>query len=311
MGKIYSAIDIGSNAIRMLIAEINFDTTTRSHYIREIKKIRSPVRLGKEVFLDKPISAKTMQESLETFEHFKNINTKYAVQMTKAVATSALREAKNKFEFIDKIEKKTNIKIELIDGFKEAELIFLAVQKESNLSSKKVVLVDIGGGSVEVTLVENSKMIATHSFPLGTVRILDQLLKRNMNESHLKIIMADQLGPVSNFISNNRFDSNVDFATGTGGNLECMARLKWDILKRTSNSFITLEELVDIYSFLEKLPLKDRIEKLNLRPDRADVILPAILTIKMILRQCEANRILIPRVGLRNGLLWSMVLGPS
>ena len=175
------------------------------------------------------------------------------------------------------------------------------------LKNKRCVLIDVGGGSVEVTLSENSKMLHTESFPMGTVRVLDQLIKRKLNEANLKIVIGDFIRPVFEFIDKHKFQHNIDFAIGTGGNLECMARLKWDLLKKSSNTFITLNELIEIYEKLSNLSIKDRIDELNLRPDRADVILPAIYTVKMILRQCEAHRIFVPRVGLRNGILWSMI----
>ncbi len=307
MGQIISAIDIGSNGIRMIISEVHYDSSTKTQILKEIKKIRSPIRLGKEVFLDKPISQQTLNESVETFEHFRNINQKYRVQHCRCVATSALREASNKHEFIDKVSRKSGIKVEVIDGVEEARLIYQAVSREVELKNKRCVLIDIGGGSVEVTLSENSKMLHTESFPMGTVRVLDQLIKRKLNEANLKVVIGDFIRPVFDFIDKHKFQHNIDFAIGTGGNLECMARLKWDLLKKSSNTFITLTELVEIYDKLSHLSIKDRIDDLNLRPDRADVILPAIYTVKMILRQCEAHRLFVPRVGLRNGILWSMI----
>lgn len=307
MGQIISAIDIGSNGIRMIISEVHYDAATKTQILTEIKKIRSPIRLGKEVFLDKPISQQTLNDSIETFEHFRNINQKYRVKSCRCVATSALREASNKNEFIEKVTKKSGIKIEVIDGIEEARLIYQAVSHEVELRNKRCVLIDIGGGSVEVTLSENSKMLQTESFPMGTVRVLDQLIKRKLTETNLKVVIGDYIRPVFDFIDKNKFQNNVDFAIGTGGNLECMARLKWDLLKKSSNTFITLNELIEIYQKLSQISMKDRIENLNLRPDRADVILPAIYTVKMILRQCDASRIFVPRVGLRNGILWSMI----
>lgn len=306
MKKIISAIDIGSNAMRMIIAEANLNERGEI-YLRELKKIRSPIRLGKEVFLDQPISEKTLEESINTFIHFKNINQKYEVQSCRAVATSALREAKNKIDFIEKIEKHSGIKIELIDGIEEAQLIFLAVSKEIDLKTGSQVLIDIGGGSVEITFTEQGKRVESKSFPMGTVRILDQLIKRKLTEENLKVVMGDFIAPVSKYIESTPTNSKPSYAIGTGGNLECMARLKLDLLKKTPNSYITLNELVEICERLKGLSISDRIHKLNLRPDRADVILPAILIVKTIMRQSGVNKIVIPCVGLRNGILWSML----
>ncbi len=306
MKKVISAIDIGSNAMRMIIAEASLNDRGETH-LRELKKIRSPIRLGKEVFLDQPISQKTIDESIETFIHFKNINQKYEVQHCRAVATSALREAKNKSQFIEKIEKHSGIKIELIDGIEEARLIFLAVSKELDLKTGTQVLIDIGGGSVEITFTEDGKSVDSKSFPMGTVRILDQLIQRKLTEENLKVVIGDFITPISKYIENVPSKNKAAFAIGTGGNLECMARLKLDLLKRTPNSYVTLTELIEIYDKVKALSISDRIHKLNLRPDRADVILPAILVVKTIMRQSAVNKIVIPCVGLRNGILWSML----
>lgn len=306
MKKIISAIDIGSNAMRMMIAEAQLSEQGEIH-LRELKKIRAPVRLGKEVFLDQPISSKTIETSIETFIHFKNINQKYGVQQCRAVATSALREAKNKSQFIEKIEKHSGIKIELIDGIEEARLISLAVNKELDLTTGSQVLIDIGGGSVEITFTENGKTMDSKSFPMGTVRILDQLIQRKLTEDHLKVVIGDFITPISKYIENVPCENKASFAIGTGGNLECMARLKLDLLKKSPNTYVTLSELMEIYDKVRALSISDRIHKLNLRPDRADVILPAILVVKTIMRQASVNKIVIPCVGLRNGILWSML----
>lgn len=306
MSKILSAIDIGSNGIRMMIAEV-IQNENQPPFLKEVKKLRSSIRLGKEVFLDQPISESTMLESIETFSHFKTMNLKHHVQNCKAVGTSALREAKNKTEFVERIEKSTGIKIDIIDGHEEANLIFWAVSKELHLDSSAHILIDIGGGSVEITFCEKGKMMDSKSFPMGTVRILDQLIKRNLKEDNLKIVMGDFISPLSTYIGNHPLHSSLASAIGTGGNLECMARLKLDLLKKTPNSYVTLHELVEMNQKIKTLSLSDRVEKLNLRPDRADVILPAILIVKTIMRQAGVNKILIPSVGLRNGILWSMI----
>ncbi|MCB0368446.1 MAG: hypothetical protein KDD45_03155 [Bdellovibrionales bacterium] len=307
MSKIISAIDIGSNAMRMMIAEVSFKGQ-QPHLIKTIKKIRSPVRLGKDVFLDQPISNKTLQESLDTFKHFKNINEKYKVSQCRAVATSALRESKNKDEFVKLIQKNTGIKIEIIDGIEEAQLIHLAVTRELDLTTSSNVLIDIGGGSVEVTFSKKGKLTSSKSFPIGTVRILDYLIKRNLTEENLKVIIGDFITPLTDYINKNRPHNHLSFAIGTGGNLECMARLKLDLLKKIPNTYLSLKELVTISDKIKNLSIQDRIQKLHLRPDRADVILPAILIVKTIMRHAEVDKIVIPCVGLRNGILWSMIL---
>ncbi len=301
MNQILSAIDVGSNAIRMMIA------AHHNGRIVEIKKFRSPVRLGRDVFENGSITEQTFKEVAETFLQFAHLNRKYKVHHGRSVATSAAREAKNGQQLVKYILEKSHIKVEIIDGIEEAKLIFKAVQKEIDLEGRHALLIDIGGGSVEVSLAQNAKMKVTQSFPMGTVRILDQLKKRKLNEKSLKILIGDFMPPLSHFIEKNISGLPMDFAVGTGGNLECMARLKLDLLHKTPNNYLTLNELVAIVEQLMNISIQTRIDKLGLRPDRADVIVPAILVVKTIMRQSSIDKIHIPCVGLRDGLLWSLI----
>lgn len=305
MKDMISAIDIGSNAIRMIIGHV------QNGNIHVFKKFRAPVRLGADVFKDGYVSASTLKKAEEAFSNFSDLNHKYKVKACRAVATSACREAKNKQEFVNQIFEKTKIRVEVIDGKTEAELIFKAVQGEVNLNGKNLILIDIGGGSVEVTHCKNNILISSQSFPLGTVRLLDELRRKKMNESQLKIILGDHLSPLHNFIEKNIAHEKFDFAIGTGGNIECMARLKLELLKKTPNTYCTLNELMQISDRLTAITVKDRIEKLHLREDRADVIVPATLVAKIIMRQTCAHKLLIPCVGLRDGILRSMASKPQ
>jgi exopolyphosphatase/guanosine-5'-triphosphate,3'-diphosphate pyrophosphatase len=296
----FSAIDIGSNAIRMIIGELN------SGRLQVLKKFRSPVRLGHDVFTDGEISEKTLKSARETFEEFARLNRRYKVVKCRAVATSAMREAKNRHIFIHRMADASDIQVEVIDGVEEAQLIFSAVNREIALTKKKAVLIDIGGGSVEVTLCQDEKMLSTQSFPLGTVRLLESLKKRDLSESHLNVVIGDFIGPLVRYLEKEASGVTFDFAVGTGGNLEAMARLKVQLLQKTPNTFLSLSELVDITQILREYTVKDRIDKLGLRPDRADVIVPAMMVVKTIIRQARIEKIQIPCVGLRDGLLWSV-----
>lgn len=301
MPQIVSAIDIGSNAIRMIVAEIS------ATQLRILKKYRAPVRLGKDTFLNGEISKQSIEDAKEAFAKFLQINRKYQVSNCRAVATSAVRESKNKEQFIDSIYDHSRIKIEVINGTEEAQLIHLAVKKELDLDQKKIMLIDVGGGSVEITFSEKSKILATKSFPMGTVRILDILGKRKMHENQLNVLMGEFIDVFSDHLEAQTKNSKIDFAIGTGGNLECMGRLKVQLLKKTPNTFVTLKELGEIIQKLKNYSVKERIEKLEMKPDRADVILPACLLIETIMRQAEVEKIMIPCVGLRDGILWSTV----
>ncbi|MNK06201.1 Guanosine-5'-triphosphate,3'-diphosphate pyrophosphatase [compost metagenome] len=303
MPRRISAIDVGSNAIRMMVAELN----PTAPYVHIVKKFRAPVRLGHDTFTTGTISPHSLEIALDTFTQFAKTNKKFGVESCRAVATSACREASNRKEFQDLIYKKSGIKVDIIDGVEEGRLIHLAVQKELDLDAKKTMLIDIGGGSVEVTFSQGPKMEATKSFPMGTVRVLENLAKRKMNESQLNVIMGEFLPAISKHICENTDHDPVDFAIGTGGNLECLGQLKGSLLQKAPTTYLTLTELGQIIDRLRSLSMKDRVEKLKLRPDRADVILPASVLVQTILRQAEVEKIMIPNVGLRDGLIWSMI----
>jgi exopolyphosphatase / guanosine-5'-triphosphate,3'-diphosphate pyrophosphatase len=301
MNQILSAIDIGSNAIRMIVVE-NSGTQPKI-----LKKYRAPVRIGADVFQDQLISQKTLELAIDTFVEFARLLKEHRVTKYRAVATSAVREAKNQNDFIEVIYKKTNLKIESINGLEEAKLIHTAVANELDLNKKKTILIDIGGGSVEVTFSENSQIVKTHSFSMGTVRLLQNLKARKLGESDLKSIIGEYLQPLITYIESYPSYHSLDFAIGTGGNLECMSVLKKKLLRQTPSNILTLDELVALSEKLAKISMKARVLELDLKPDRADVILPALLVVKAVLRHAGVSKILIPGVGLRDGLIQSLL----
>ena len=295
-----AAIDIGSNAIRMVIAE-------QSHQgLRLIKKYRFPIRLGADVFHTGKISAKNLKLSARTFRKFKEVSEKFKVKAIRAVGTSALREAKNGKAFVELIRRKSSIQIEIIDGVEEARIIHQTVRREINLEGRHALLIDVGGGSVELTYTENGMMTSTQSFPFGTVRTLEMMKKRKLDEGRLQLVIGDFLEPLMHFIHSQAPGRSLDFAVGTGGNLETLGKLKALMLKSPNRSMLTFKELGEIIEKLQKTSIKDRIEKLKMRPDRADVILPAALVVHTVLRQAGLDKLLIPNVGLKDGLIWAL-----
>lgn len=303
--KRFAAIDIGSNAIRMIIAEY----TPKG--FRPLKKYRIPIRLGADVFEKGKISGKNLKAAARAFKQFEEISRKAHVSRIRAVGTSALRESKNRNAFIELIRRKSGIGIEVIDGVEEAKLIHLAVAKELHLEGHQSLLIDIGGGSVELTFSESTQIISTKSFPFGTVRTLNLLKKRNLSEAQLSLIVGDFIPPLSEFLRSSTHSFPLDFAIGTGGNLEALGRLKSKILRRSSRGLITFQELELIIQKIRSLSIKDRIEKLDLRADRADVIIPAAIMVQTTMRLAQVEKILIPFVGLKDGLLWSILEVPN
>ena len=296
-----SAIDLGSNAVRMIVAEWQGDR------FEVLKKYRIPLRLGTDVFHDGKISEPTLQQAEKSFQEFSEINRKMKVLKCRAVATSATREAGNKQDFLQRIKANTNINLEIIDGTVEAQLIFEAVKHHVDLRRKQVLLVDVGGGSVEITHSDKGTVRSTQSFPLGTVRLLEHLHKRKMSEANIRIVLGDLLKPVVEFFDKNLSGLAMDFAVGTGGNMECMARLKAQLLLESANESLLVSELGKILEKLLLIPIRNRITHFGLREDRADVIVPATAVVEAILRQAGIDKMLVPGVGLRDGLLYSMI----
>jgi len=296
-----AAIDIGSNAIRMVIAE-------RTHHeMKILKKFRFPIRLGADVFEKGKISGKNLKEAARTFGQFQELCREYHVRRLKAVGTSALREATNQKQFVELIRRKSSIHIEVIDGVEEAKLIHLAVKNELDLDLHQALLIDIGGGSMEVSFSENSLMTATQSFPFGTVRTLELMKKRKASEGQMSSVMSEYVNPLNHFLASQPGIKKLEFAVGTGGNLETIGKLKPLLLGRNAKTFLSLDELNQIIEIILKTPQKERIAKWNIRPDRADVILPAALVVQLVLQKAGVTKMLIPYVGLKDGLLWDLV----
>lgn len=295
-----AAIDIGSNAIRMVIAEHSLKG------LRLLKKYRLPIRLGADVFASGQISAKNLKASARTFKKFKEICTKYKVREIRAVGTSALREAKNQKAFVELIRRRSQIKIEVIDGVEEARVIHQAVRREVNLDGHNALLIDIGGGSVELTFSDKGMMTSTQTFPFGTVRTLELMKKKKLLEADLHVVVGSFLEPLTHFIQSHGPGQPLDFAVGTGGNLEALGKLKPLLLTSNVRTFLTRAELEVIIQKLQKMTVKERIEKLKMRPDRADVILPAAFVVLTVMRQSRLEKLLIPHVGLKDGLIWAL-----
>lgn len=296
-----AAIDVGSNAIRLVIGE----TDSRGE-IRLLKKFREGVRLGKDTFSNGEISKRTLAQMLESFVHFKQLLREHRVSHVRAVATSALREASNKLAIVGAIADATGIKIEVIDGGEEGRLIFSAVSNRVDLTGTRSVLIDIGGGSVELTVAEGTKLRGSRSFQLGTVRLLERLSESGLKEKHLGELIAASMRPVRSFLRDTLRGKRVHFALGTGGNFECLGKLRVALLSKTSIHSITHEELSELTEHLSGLTVKERIRYLRLRDDRADVIVPAALVTLAVLAAIPTETLHIPFVGLREGLLRSL-----
>ncbi len=293
-----SAIDVGSNAMRMVIGEVD-----EAWQVRAIENIRLPVRLGRDVFSKGVLEEKTIQQTEEAFLRFKHMAKSFNVHHLRAVATSAAREAGNSDLLLDRVFRTSGIEIEIIGGEEEARLIHLAVAHELDLKDKRTLLIDVGGGSIEVTLATGRSIISTDSYNMGTVRLLEKLNGDQKSKRAFGSLVREYTKAARYRIERDLGDEKVQICVGTGGNVEEIGRLRQKLFKAESNRCVTLAELEKLIERLDQMTYEERIRKLKLRPDRADVILPASIVLHLIASEAGVNHIAIPNVGLKDGIL--------
>ena len=293
-----AAVDIGSNAIRLLIGRLDDHGD-----IHTIKKVREPVRLGKDVFADGMISERTTARALQTFSKFRALMEQHQVQRRRVIATSAVREAANRDEFVKAVRAASGLKVEIIDGLEEAKLVHTAVRHRVHLGDKVAVLIDIGGGSVELIVSVQGRIRGMRSFKLGTVRLLQMLQDKNLKEKNLREFVQTKMAEAQHFVLEATRGRHVDYCVGTGGNFECLGKLRVALLHRNSIYSMTHKELHELLEHLQGMTIKERIQFLRLRPDRADVVVPAAIVADEIMSAIPTEMLLVPYVGLRDGVL--------
>jgi len=280
-----AAIDIGSNAARLYICSFFHDGADQTR-IKILEFVRVPVRLGEDVFTTQLIPENKEAELLELLKAFQILMKLFHVEDYKACATSAMREAKNGKEVAKRIEAAIGMKIDIIPGTKEAELIYKAHQGAIE-EGGKLLFIDVGGGSTEISLLQGQKKIASKSFDLGAVRILDK--KDKVKDWEL---MREWLKSVVK-------PFEADYAIGTGGNINKF----FDLMKLKEGRFATLKQLKTTYDYVASFNMEGRIKQLGLNPDRADVILPAIEIYMTVLKASGTGKITISGLGLKEGIV--------
>jgi exopolyphosphatase/guanosine-5'-triphosphate,3'-diphosphate pyrophosphatase len=296
-----AAIDVGSNAIRLAIASAD-----QKGRLNLIHTSREPVRLGADVFANREISDKRLVEAMDAFLSFRKLINKHKAKSVIAVGTSALREASNRDYVINQIAKASEITIEPISGEEEARLVHLAVTSNVKLKHKVALLVDIGGGSVEISLANQREILVAESFAIGTVRLLQMLEQKKRGDRAFQRLVHAYIKPADTRLKNEIGERTIGFCIATGGNVEALGDLRVRLCKGRNNTSITVDELDLILTRLESRSYKDRIKEFRLRPDRADVLIPAAIVLQNIAQQAHIDRILIPRVGVKDGLLIDM-----
>ncbi len=299
-----AAIDAGSNAMRMVVGNVNEDWQ-----VEPIENIRLPVRLGRDAFTTGTFEERTIEHAVDAFRHFRRVAKEFDVVQMRAVATSAMREANNGDILIDRIERTSGIYVEVIGGAEEARLIHLAVADTIRLSGKRAVLIDIGGGSVEVTLSENGNILSTESYNMGTVRLLHKLdsgkapSSGSAGKHPFGRLVREYAEAARRRIDRELGDARVDLCVGTGGNVEDLGRLRQRVLDKPNADAIAVGELEKLTDKLSAMSVSERISRLKLKPDRADVIIPAAIVLQIIAHEAHVRQITIPGVGLKDGVL--------
>lgn len=284
----YGAIDIGSNAVRLLIAEVNKE----EHPIKFKKEalIRVPLRLGDDAFIHQHISDLKAENMVKTMQAFRNLMDVYRVSKYMACATSAMREADNGDEIV-KACQEVGIDINIIDGGKEAKIIYSSHLMDNMDKTKVYLYVDVGGGSTEISLFANGELVQSKSFNLGTIRILDNQDSPEIWDDMKKWVRQ-----------HTKAFKNI-YGIGTGGNMNKLSRFA----NEKEDKPISYAKLKAIYAFLNSYSLKDRIHVLGLKQDRADVIIPAAEIFLTIMKAGQLKNIVAPRVGLVDGIIQTLI----
>ena len=286
----FSAIDIGTNAARLLVGEV-VEGSSKS-FVKKISYTRIPLRLGDDVFSTGTVGAKKRSDLIKTMQAFKIISDIFEVNRLRAVATSAMREAENGSRIVHEIRSDLEIDIQIISGSEEAELILGTFMLLGLDRGNPFAVIDVGGGSTEVNIFKGGEKVASKSFQVGTIRLLKGKMKKN--------IWSD----ITDWISAS-IDPNEDYLIfGTGGNINKTHKL----LGLSSEAPIELIEMTKLHEVMRVLTAEDRMKRFQLRPDRADVIVPALDIYIRILNNFKASSIFVPRIGLSDGMIYQMFL---
>lgn len=281
-----AAIDIGSNACRLLIDDVIIGPNAQPEFVK-LALVRVPLRLGFDVFESGEISPKKTEELIKTILAYKLLLDVYEVEHLKACATSAMRDAKNAQDIIEQVKAQTGITIEVITGGQEASFIYENHIAENMNALESYLYIDVGGGSTELTFFSDGQLIFKESFNIGTIRLLKNQVEENTWTEMKDYLRAGIKG------------YHHVTCIGSGGNINKVFSLS----KRKEGKPLTAELLRSFYKEFSSLTLAQRMNFYKLREDRADVIVPALLIYLNVMRWAEADEIFVPKIGLADGLI--------
>jgi exopolyphosphatase/guanosine-5'-triphosphate,3'-diphosphate pyrophosphatase len=286
----FAAIDIGTNAARLLIAHVQ-QTDGRIHF-QKLAYYRVPLRLGEEVFDKGKISAQKALHFQQTIQAFSLLAAAHDVSAIRAVATSAMREASNGKKIAKQILQETGVDIDIISGDEEAQLIFNSFEILQLQKQQQFVVVDVGGGSTEISIFEHGQKVAARSFELGTIRILKGKTD------------PQSWSEFSVWIKQNVRLDEAHMIFGTGGNINRVLKM----LAPKQKDTLTLESLIDLHTTLADLSVEERCAQYQLKPDRADVIVPALKIYITALEALGQQTLVVPKIGLSDGVIYQLYL---
>ena len=287
--KKYAAIDIGSNAMRLLIMNI-IEQKGKEVQFNKSALIRVPIRLGQDAFTVGEISEENIDRMIDAMKAFKLLMKVYKVEKYMACATSAMREAYNGKEVTEIIKKKADIRIDIIDGKKEAAIIASSDLHQFIKTNENYLYVDVGGGSTEFSLFSNGKMLVSKSFKNGTVRLLNNMVNEVVWQEIEKWIKINTEG-LDNIIM-----------IGSGGNINKTFKLSGKMQDKP----LTYKYLKTQFDYINGLTYEQRIAELGLNTDRADVIIPALTIYLSAMKWSGAKHIYVPKIGLSDGIVKAM-----
>lgn len=281
-----AAIDVGSNAIRLLVSNVIFSKEGK-YTIKKSSLIRVPVRLGKDAFTKKKIGKKNIKKVMHAMNSFRDLLSVFDVAHYRACATSAMREASNGTELVEKVLEETGINIEIIPGDEEADILYSTQIAQLLKKDKAYIYVDVGGGSTEITIYYNNKVVDAASFKIGTVRMLNNK------------VTASTWRKLSSWLKKHTKDLGESTIIGSGGNINKLHKMS----RLRPSEGLHVEFLKYFKNYISSFTYDERILQLNLNPDRADVIIPAIDIFIFIMKKTGISEVYVPKIGISDGIV--------
>jgi exopolyphosphatase/guanosine-5'-triphosphate,3'-diphosphate pyrophosphatase len=303
-------IDIGSTAIRLVVAEIEPD----GHWHRLDRAIR-PVALGRDVFMSGVLSAESMRQAIKILTGFRELLRGWQLDLddVRVIATSAIREAKNRDTFVDRVQIRTGFQINIVEGIEENHLTYIAVQDaistlRPQFSRSSAMILEVGGGTTEIMLLQRGKMVAAHSLRIGTVRMEQQVQPEMHSTERIEEYLRENIRVTREVLNTEMRLDRVRFFVAVGGDARLAARREG---RQEAESFWVVEkkDFDRFVQYLRKTTLDETVRELGVSYSEAEGLVPALLTYKLFLDATSADQVIVPDVSIREGVLMSFALG--